>query len=237
MKEAQASLDEISSLVVSYLGLVIQTPDLFPNNTKGKQSLSPLALVPSLVNLSSTPTSAFSTSAPSTSKTSLLDSWGIFEDSEVPLFLSELAKRFDGDGLDQVLGPALVEITRRIRDGDNGEASTTTSSSSNGQQEQQQQPLAPGPGGMDQAAAQAFLAQLLGQAPPAPGGPGALAGLGGLNKPKEGYKISGLEWRPYVMALVEASENKAIAAMVSWDRTTKRRAECMLTFLSPTLNR
>lgn len=216
IKEAQSSIDEISSLIVSYLGLVLQTPDLFPNNTKGKQSLSPLtALVPSLVNLSSTPTSAFSSSTPSTSQVSLMDSWGTFEDSEVPIFLTELAKRFDGDGLDQILGPALVEIVRRIRDGDNGEeAGSSGSTSANGQQ-QQQQPQQP-QGGMDQAAAQAFLAQLLGQAPPNPGGPGPLNGLGALGRPpKEGYNISGLEWRPYVMAMVEASENKSIAAMVS----------------------
>ena len=48
---AQSALRETRMLLVSYMGLVIQMPDMFPRGAKCGQSVSAQALVPSLLRL------------------------------------------------------------------------------------------------------------------------------------------------------------------------------------------
>lgn len=200
---------------MSYAGLVLQDPSMFPGNEVNGKPLTPLVLLPSLLKLSATPSSAFS----SGTSTGLERTGGVaLEPFEVPIFLGELAKRFgDGEGLDDILGPVFSEITRLIRDGEGNAASQAATPSTS----------APAPNINSAAAAgdvQAVLAALLGQAGAAgmpgagaaPGGAsGALGALGMGAQRREGMNIAGFEWRPYVMAVVEACDNKQIAQTVS----------------------
>ena len=225
IQRAYAALQEIGSLLVSYIGLVLQTPDMFPNREKNGKPISPLVLVPSLLKVAA-PMASFGIAGGSNPATSrdITKDWEVVDPSDLPALLAELAQRFgDGEGLDEILGPAFTEMTRRVRDGENDDPASA------GQAGPSSAPNSANNAGssndaLNRAAAagdvQAVLAHLLGQAGAAamPGGavpPAGLAGLaGGLGKQKEGLTIAGLEWRPYVNAIVEASENKKIAAML-----------------------
>ncbi|PWN52986.1 hypothetical protein IE53DRAFT_373262 [Violaceomyces palustris] len=211
------SLKETRSLIISYVGLVLQAPDMFPNSESEGKTISPLALVPSLLKLSATPVSAFGGITSSSITTDVTKDWVTLEPEEVPAFMEELAARFgDGEGLEEIIGPAFSEITRRIRDGE-GEVPVPTAAGPS-------QPVTTSQESLNAAVAtgnvQAVLAHLLGQAGAA-GMPDARVGapnpmdLLGMGKRKEGLSIGGLEWRPYVTAIVEATENKRIAAAMT----------------------
>ncbi|EPQ27830.1 uncharacterized protein PFL1_04575 [Pseudozyma flocculosa PF-1] len=233
---ASAALDEMRGLIISYIGLVLQTPDMFPNGEKNGKPVSPLVLVPSLSRVAA-PVSSFGISSqPTSSNVDLSRDWETIDPELMPTFVGELAQRFgDGDGLDQILGPAYTELTRRIRDGE-GEPSAASAASGQAGPSSAAAGGAPGAStgpalnndALNRAAAagdvQAVLAHLLGQAGAA-GMPGAAAGGQGRGgrgpqlppqrAPKEGMTIGGLEWRPYVNALVEATQNKRIAEMLT----------------------
>ncbi|GAA5817498.1 hypothetical protein MFLAVUS_011046 [Mucor flavus] len=81
-------LDNVKTLLVSYSGLVLQIPDMFPQVDTG--SLGPQQLVPRLKAQPDTPQ-------------------GLPTD-----YLDEFVARFDNDGLDDVLGPALVSLAREL---------------------------------------------------------------------------------------------------------------------------
>lgn len=223
--QALAALEEIRALLISYAGLVLQTPDMFPNATKPNGTpLSPLVLVDSLTRNSSTISSFGLSSSDASSSHTAVDLTAKFETvdgDDLLVFLGELAARFGNDeGLDEILGPAFTELTRRIRDGDRGAdvAPPSTSVSS-------AQGAAPAParGDVNQAAlntalanqdVQSVIAQLL--AGRVPGAQSQGAGPLAVNaKPNEGLTIAGLEWRPYVNAIVEAVEIKPIANMLA----------------------
>ncbi|CBQ69151.1 related to UFD2-ubiquitin fusion degradation protein [Sporisorium reilianum SRZ2] len=222
---AMAVLQEIRALLISYTGLVLQTPDMFPNAAKPDGTpLSPLVLVDSLTRVSSSISSfGFSSSSeasPSHSTADLTTKFETIDGDDLPVFLMELAARFGNDeGLDEILGPAFTELTRRIRDGDRGADKVAASSSSSAPAST----LAPAAGGVNAGAlnqalanqdVQSVIAQLLaGRMPGAPQGAGGP--LAANAKPSEGLTIAGLEWRPYVSAIVEAVEIKPIANMLA----------------------
>ncbi|GAC74338.1 ubiquitin fusion degradation protein-2 [Moesziomyces antarcticus T-34] len=222
-QKALGVLEEIRGLLVSYAGLVLQTPDMFPNAAKPNGTpLSPLVLVDSLTRVSSSmSTFGFSSSDVSAhSTTDLTTSFETIDADDLPVFLSELAARFgNGEGLDDILGPAFAELTRRIRDGDRGADPVPQASSSPASQAQSATTQAGGvnPTALNQAFAsqdvQSVIAQLLaGRIPGAQQGANPLAPNA---KPNEGLTIVGLEWRPYVNAIVEAVEIKPIASMLA----------------------
>ncbi|TKY88656.1 hypothetical protein EX895_002287 [Sporisorium graminicola] len=229
--QATAVLQEIRALLISYAGLVLQTPDMFPNAAKPNGTrLSPLVLVDSLTRVSSSVSSfGFSSSEASSSHTTvdLTTKFETIDGDDLPVFLNELAARFGNDeGLDEILGPAFTELTRRIRDGDRGSdaaAATASSSSSAPQGAASGSGSASGAGGVNPAAlnqalanqdVQSVIAQLLaGRMPGAQ--QGASSPLAPNAKPSEGLTIAGLEWRPYVNAIVEAVEIKPIANMLA----------------------
>ncbi|KAI0333659.1 ubiquitin conjugation factor E4 [Cubamyces sp. BRFM 1775] len=92
-------LDKLRDLVVSYTGLTLQEPEMFPQPS-GKL-LGPAELVPSLLSLSTLSGPYLSTSTSNT----LLDA------SEVETFLQDLVKRFEPDNeLDSVLGPVVAQL-------------------------------------------------------------------------------------------------------------------------------
>ncbi|CAO1625779.1 unnamed protein product [Sympodiomycopsis kandeliae] len=207
--EALSILDSISSLIVSYAGLLLTSPDMFPNHTKNNQVISPHVLVPSILNLSGVATLE--------GQASTSTSWATLDQNEIPQFLEQLAKRFDGDGLEDIIGPALTEITRRIRDG----ISSSPGPSS------QSEPSQPDGGNQEalQAAAQAgdvraVLAHLLNRGPQAAGNAanGALAGINPLqpspSSNQNGMHLGAFEWRSHVLPVVDLADNKAIAAAI-----------------------
>ncbi|SOV01532.1 related to UFD2 - ubiquitin fusion degradation protein [Ustilago sp. UG-2017a] len=218
--KALAALEEIRALLISYAGLVLQTPDMFPNATKPNGTpLSPMVLVDCLTRVSSSISSlGFSSSDVSSSSHSATDLTTKFETvdgDDLSVFLNELAARFGNDeGLDEILGPAFTELTRRIRDGDRGPDTPAPSSSITN--------ALPVNGRVDAAAlgqavannnVQQVLADLL--AGRIPGGRAGAGPQGAFQKPNEGLTIAGLEWRPYVNAVVEAVEIKPIASMLA----------------------
>lgn len=81
-------LDNVKALLVSYSGLVIQIPDMFPQHYG--QALGPQQLVSRLKAL---PDSA----------------QGLPSE-----YLQELIARFNGDGLDMILGPAITAISSEL---------------------------------------------------------------------------------------------------------------------------
>lgn len=140
----------------------------------------------------------------------------------MPQFLEQLATRFDGDGLEDIIGPALTEITRRIRDGISNQSQASTSTSTSTPAGQNPAPSIQNQDAL-QAAAQAgdvraVLAHLLGGGAQAAGNAAnrAAAGANPLAplKNKDGMHLGAFEWRSHVLPVVEMTDNKAIAAAI-----------------------
>lgn len=241
--EPQSMLEQIRSLIVSYLGLVLQTPDMFPNDCKPStsylrnQTVSPLCLVPSLVRQSGGSLASSMDPYSSTTINNVISGgdanrWAFFEPHEVPFILQDLAKRFDGEGLDEILGPALADVSRQIRDGiddgtkqsksQGGVASSASSSNGDGMTSTSTEALNAAAAAGD---VQAVLTHLLGQAGAAnmPTGArrdnvahaGIQPGAPLESSPSNGLHIGSLDWTTYVSALTECSEIKPIAAMMT----------------------
>lgn len=244
--ESQVILEQVRSLIVSYLGLVMQSPDMFPNDCKPSTSylrhreVSPLCLVPSLVrqsggSLASSMDPYSSQITESSISAGDANRWAIFEPHEVPFLLWDLAKRFESEGLNEILGPALTDISRQIKDGiddgtkqsksQNGASTSATSSSSSAGAPSLESNANEA---LNAAAAagdvQAVLAHLLGQAGAAnmPGArrgnaQPAAANLPGLSAiaPDNGLHLGSMEWTVYVSALSNCAEIKIIAAMMT----------------------
>ena len=139
MAAGQTVLDQLRSLIVSYLGLLIQTPDMFPRHAKPSgETISALCLLPSLIH--STPSPAMGTfgssdsSSAGSSSLSGKNDWARVEPHETAFLLSDLADRFSEndnyDELQDILGPAFMEISRRILEGEEGNGSSASMSSS-----------------------------------------------------------------------------------------------------------
>ena len=99
-QQAVDILDKLRDLIISYTGLTLQEPEMFPQpNIPGKEFGSQ-ELIPSLMSLS-----ALSGPYLSSSSTNLLDA------SEIELFLQDLVRRFEPDNeIDTVLGPVVVKL-------------------------------------------------------------------------------------------------------------------------------
>ena len=242
-------LEHVRSLIVSYIGLVMLTPDMFPNDCKPSTSylrdraVSPLCLVPSLVRQSGGSLQSSMDPYSSTSQSTSISEgdanrWATFEPHEVSMLLVDLARRFDGEGLDEILGPALSDISRQIRDGvDDGTKQSTSqsntlspsaSSSSSSSTSVGAPSLASNANEALNAAAaagdvQAVLTHLLGQAGAMnmPGGGRNGGPTNGLRSqglpptlPKEGMHIGSMEWTTYAAGLTDCTEIKSIAAMI-----------------------
>ncbi|KAE8223354.1 hypothetical protein CF319_g3599 [Tilletia indica] len=235
----QAVLDQIRQLLVSYIGLVLQNPEMFPRYRKrGKLTVSPLVLVPTLLkaNTSSSGSSLYGGGASSSSTSSIAD-WTTLPADEVSSFLTDLIARYgkeDEDELGAILEPALRDITRRVRDGDQDDATSDSNSSSAPSRsgaapsgdlqrrmaeamrtrnfgalaqmlQQQQGGGGAGAGGGGDDARQALAALL--------GGAGATGGVG--SPPKEGMTLAGLEWRVHSNAVAEIVGHQRLAEMVT----------------------
>ncbi|KAF8798969.1 hypothetical protein BYT27DRAFT_7202705 [Phlegmacium glaucopus] len=93
-------LERIRELVISYTGLTLQEPDMFPQPS-GRR-LGPPELVAPLLSLSSL-------SAPLLSNTSTNPS--CLSPSDIDLFLQDLARRFEPDNeMDEILGPVVRQL-------------------------------------------------------------------------------------------------------------------------------
>ncbi|CAG8659538.1 10237_t:CDS:10, partial [Acaulospora colombiana] len=100
LERANALLEKLRELVISYAGFTLQDPSMFPQPSNGKP-LGAAELLPSLYGLGSAP-SIYSVASESAT---LLNPTG-----ELESFLLDLVKRFDKDGLEDVLG----DVVRRI---------------------------------------------------------------------------------------------------------------------------
>ncbi|KAH7922937.1 hypothetical protein BV22DRAFT_1036932 [Leucogyrophana mollusca] len=100
IQQASATLEKIRDLVISYAGLCLQEPDMFPQ-PQGRV-IGPAELVSPLLSLSalSAPLLSSSSSASPT-----------LSPSEVEDFLTDLARRFEPDNeIDEVLGPVVRQL-------------------------------------------------------------------------------------------------------------------------------
>ncbi|KAI7869787.1 ubiquitin elongating factor core-domain-containing protein [Spinellus fusiger] len=84
-------LDSVKFLLVSYSGLVLQIPDMFPQMESLTELLGPVQLVPRLLAPPESPQ-------------------GLPTD-----YFSEMIERFSGDGLETILGPAMSFITSQVK--------------------------------------------------------------------------------------------------------------------------
>ncbi|PWN45419.1 hypothetical protein IE81DRAFT_320175 [Ceraceosorus guamensis] len=222
----QAVLDELRRLLTSYMGLVLQDASIFPGTSKngGKMTVSGLTLLPSLLKESTAASGDPYTSSSSSSSAAYQlprkGEWATIDSVDLPLFLSELAERFQDEGLEEIIEPPLHEISRHVRNGRDAGGSaqaTTQSDSANGQNSAAEAEAARGRALQEAAAAgnvQAVLAQLLAGGAPAAGGgvPGGRAAAGPSRN--EGMTIEGMDWRSHLTAVVETLEVKPIAAKV-----------------------
>ena len=98
-QQALDILEKLRDLIVSYTGLTLQEPEMFPQPNIPEKEFGAAELVPSFMSLSAL-------SGPyltSNSSTSLLDS------ADIETFLQDLVKRFEPDNeIDGVLGPVVV---------------------------------------------------------------------------------------------------------------------------------
>ncbi|KAF7987086.1 hypothetical protein HWV62_255 [Athelia sp. TMB] len=98
-QQALGALEKLRELVVSYTGLTLQEPEMFPQ-PQGKP-LGPTELVAPLLSLSSL-------SAPLASSSSVNTT---ISPSEIDTFLQDLARRFEPDNeLDEILGPVVAQL-------------------------------------------------------------------------------------------------------------------------------
>ncbi|RXW24458.1 hypothetical protein EST38_g1393 [Candolleomyces aberdarensis] len=85
MQNGFAKIDKVKELIISYAGLIIQEPEMFPQPPR--QDLGPPELIKPLLSLSALSTPLFS--SPNASPTTLLP-------TEIEQFLFDLARRADG---------------------------------------------------------------------------------------------------------------------------------------------
>lgn len=206
--QAVSALEEMSALIVSYAGIILTQPDMFPKHSKNGKTISPLVLVPSILSIG-----GLSSSDAASSSTS----WASFDQNEMPQFLQELAKRFDGDGLDEIIGPAITEITRKIRDGareDPAGSSSQEAGSGSAMNPTMQAAIQRGD-------VQTVLANLLGRGGAATGNVAdGLDQLDPFGRPlsaakSNGMHLGGFEWRSHVLPIVEMSDVKQIASTIA----------------------
>ncbi|KAJ6613305.1 ubiquitin elongating factor core-domain-containing protein [Mycena sp. CBHHK59/15] len=100
VQNALTRLEKVRELIISYTGLTLQEPEMFPQ--PAGRPLGPPELVASLLSLSalSAPLLASSSSSPNA-----------LTPSEIDLFLQDLTRRFEPDNeIDDVLGPVVRQL-------------------------------------------------------------------------------------------------------------------------------
>lgn len=103
---APDALQYVRGLLVSYAGLLLEMPDMFPRYTKHGKTLGPRALVPTLLRL------AVTTDDDAVAPTY---DWDAPPPSLARDFVADFVARFAPDGeLDGLLGSALQALTQRI---------------------------------------------------------------------------------------------------------------------------
>ena len=103
MEQQQALdiLDKLRDLIISYTGLTLQEPEMFPQPNIPGKDFGAAELVPSFMSLSALSGPYLSSNASS----SLLDS------ADIETFLTDLVRRFEPDNeIDGVLGPVVVRL-------------------------------------------------------------------------------------------------------------------------------
>ncbi|WFD31009.1 RING-type E3 ubiquitin transferase [Malassezia sp. CBS 17886] len=192
LERALGLLAGARALITSYVGLVLQMPDMFPRSTKHNMHLSPRALVPSLLRLgASTGTLAEEGESDGT------QSWAAVPAADAPQFIGDLVLRFASDesAFADTVGAALYDMVQEVR---TGLAGAGPSSATNGGAPQGGAP------GVSDGDVQAVVAQLLGIADPRTSNAAAPRG--------EGMTIASLDWRPVLAAVGAATELRAVAA-------------------------
>ncbi|WFC95118.1 RING-type E3 ubiquitin transferase [Malassezia brasiliensis] len=110
-EEAERALQALQgarALLISYAGLVLQMPDMFPSMEKAGRMLSPRALVPTLLQLGTTDMMQDDGSAV----------WATPPLADTPQFVREFVARFaQDDALGDTVGVALHALTQRVRTG------------------------------------------------------------------------------------------------------------------------
>ncbi|KAH7103445.1 ubiquitin elongating factor core-domain-containing protein [Auriculariales sp. MPI-PUGE-AT-0066] len=96
--QATPIVDKLRELIISYVGLTLQTPDMFPQPTGRNTGTTELADVVKSISSYSGPLLS------SSSNQSLLPP------ADVEIFIGDLGRRFDGDGLEDIIGPLLEEV-------------------------------------------------------------------------------------------------------------------------------
>lgn len=182
--EALGALQHVRGLLVSYAGLVIEMPDMFPRSEKHGETLGAAALVPTLLQL------AVTTDDDDASLASAHD-WNAPPPSLAHEFVTDLVARFaPEDALDGLLGAAMHALTQRILASPSGtEASQGDHSAPSADQDVYR-----------------VLAQML-QAP-------MPQATGGAGTPSEGMTLNELDWQPIARAIAAALDIKALAAAV-----------------------
>ncbi|WFD25906.1 RING-type E3 ubiquitin transferase [Malassezia nana] len=184
--EALGALQHVRGLLVSYAGLVVEMPDMFPRSEKHGETLSAAALVPTLLQLAVTTDDNADASVVSA------HDWAAPPPSLAHEFVTDLVSRFaPEDALDGLLGEAMHALTQRIL------------ASPSGTKASQNDHSAPS---ADQDVYRVLAQMLQAPMPPATGG--------GVSMPSEGMTLSELDWQPIARAIAAALDIKALAAAV-----------------------
>ncbi|KAI1793388.1 ubiquitin elongating factor core-domain-containing protein [Ganoderma leucocontextum] len=100
-QQALDVLDKLRDLVISYIGLTIQDPEMFPQPSVPSKEFGAAELVPSFMSLSAL-------SGPYLTANS---SGALLDSPEIETFLQDLVRRFEPDNeIDGVLGPVVTRI-------------------------------------------------------------------------------------------------------------------------------
>lgn len=194
LARARDALGQVDALLVSYAGLVLEMPDMFPRHEKQGVALSAAALVPTLLQLAA--------DADDDEPPPSAHEWAAVPPAFAREFVHAFVERFSGDGaLEGMLAPALHCLSQRL-----ARAAPRTL------------PSAPVPtmtGGAPPDApdtrdappdVHAVLAQMLGVADPrAPARRAA---------PAEGVSLTTLEWQPVLRAWEALMAVPGVAAAV-----------------------
>ncbi|WFD06541.1 RING-type E3 ubiquitin transferase [Malassezia vespertilionis] len=183
-----SALENTRGLITSYIGLVMQMPDMFPRDSKRGMTVSPKSLVPTLLNIGATDTLAYDGDA------EVVGEWSKIPSVDASQFLVDIVARFGPEGtLDDTVGAALYAMTQRVRSGVSNDT----------EQEDRAQRSEP------TGDVQQVLAQLLGMPDPR-----MVSGSESHAEP-HGMAITDLNWRPIQLAVVAMMEYKPLASAVA----------------------
>lgn len=115
---AMPVINKLKELIISYAGFSLQDPTMFYQPPG--YVISANQVIPTLISICRKvagskellgPLQGLASVSPLTSLSSSAQSSTTLEASEIEPFLADLAARFDGDGLDEILGPVFVDLS------------------------------------------------------------------------------------------------------------------------------